>query len=437
MQRRFVVLVLILLGAATTVASAASAQTATRKPGDYPLTPDSLPQDGVPKGRLEGPFEFRSQIIANTVRRYWIYVPAQYTGETPANVLVFQDGARAINPTGALRVPQAIENLVFRKEIPVTIGVFITPGQRGDVFPDNVATGNPNNRAQEYDAVDDTYARFLIDELLPEIGRKYRLTADPARRAIGGTSSGAICAFTVAWHRPDAFRNVISGIGSYVSIGYRAATADQPAKSGGEIYPTWIRRMPIKPLRVFLQDGSNDLDNNWGNWFLANQQMLTAFEFANRTADTRKQGRATTSGTNGATARIPTRISARCCQRSCAGCLPTGCEIARPSLAERPREPAADHVRVRNRTDRGLTVYSRRRAQCGFEQCRVSSSSAPSSRPARRRITASRRISTRANRRTFRARSPSTRPATRTATSISPRPTRTAGRESTCASRTA
>lgn len=290
MQRRFVVLVLILLGAATTVASAASAQTATRKPGDYPLTPDSLPQDGVPKGRLEGPFEFRSQIIANTVRRYWIYVPAQYTGETPANVLVFQDGARAINPTGALRVPQVIENLVFRKDIPVTIGVFITPGQRGDVFPDNVGTGNPNNRAQEYDAVDDTYARFLIDELLPEIGRKYRLTADPARRAIGGTSSGAICAFTVAWHRPDAFRNVISGIGSYVSIGYRAATADQPAKSGGEIYPTWIRRMPIKPLRVFLQDGSNDLDNNWGNWFLANQQMLKAFEFANRTADTRKDG---------------------------------------------------------------------------------------------------------------------------------------------------
>ena len=287
MQRHFAVLVPILLCAGL-AASSASAQTATRKPGDYPLTPDSLPQDGVPKGRLEGPFEFRSQIIANTVRRYWIYVPAQYTGETPANVLVFQDGARAINPAGALRVPQVLENLVFRKDIPVTIGIFITPGQRGDVFPADIGTGNPNNRAQEYDAVDDTYARFLIDELLPEVGKTYRLTTDPARRAIGGTSSGAICAFTVAWHRPDAFRNVISGIGSYVSIGYRAATADQPPKSGGEIYPTWIRRMPIKPLRVFLQDGSNDLDNNWGNWFLANQQMLKAFEFANRTADTRK-----------------------------------------------------------------------------------------------------------------------------------------------------
>ena len=196
-------------------------------------------------------------------------------------MLVFQDGPRAINPTGALRVPQLLENLVFRQDIPVTIGIFITPGQRGDVFPENIGTGNPNHRAQEYNAVDDTYARFLVEELLPEVGKRYRLTDDPARRAIGGTSSGAICAFTVAWHRPEAFRNVLSGIGSYVSIGYRPGGADQPAKSGGEIYPTWIRRMPIKPIRIFLQDGSNDLNNNWGNWFLANQQMLKAFEFAN------------------------------------------------------------------------------------------------------------------------------------------------------------
>ena len=268
--------------------SVAFAQTAARKPGDYPLTADSLPHEDVPKGRLEGPFEFRSRIIAGTVRRYWIYIPSQYTGDNPANVLVFQDGARAINPTGALRVPQVLENLVHKKDIPVTIGIFITPGQRGDVFPETIGTGNPNNRAQEYDAVNDTYARFLIEELLPEVGKKYRLTEDPARRVIGGASSGAICAFTVAWHRPDAFRNVISGIGSYVSIGHRVATDTQPAVSGGEIYPTWIRRLPVKPIRIFLQDGSNDLDNNWGNWFLANQQMLKAFEFANSTAESRK-----------------------------------------------------------------------------------------------------------------------------------------------------
>ena len=275
---------------ASTGALQAFAQVTERKPGEYALTADSLPAPGVPKGRLEGPFEFRSRVIAGTVRQYWVYVPAQYTGSALANVLVFQDGARAINPAGQLRVPQVIENLVHKKDIPVTIGVFITPGHRGDVFPEGVGTGNPNNRAQEYDAVNDTYARFLIDELLPEVGKKYRLTDDPSRRAIGGTSSGAICAFTVAWHRPDAFRNVISAIGSYVSIGHRLAADGQPAVSGGEFFPTWIRRMPPKPIRIFMQDGSNDLDNNWGNWFLANQQMAKAFEFANRTADTRKDG---------------------------------------------------------------------------------------------------------------------------------------------------
>jgi enterochelin esterase family protein len=206
--------------ASAAVPSAAQAQApaaapADRKPGDYPLGPDSLPQDGVPKGRLEGPFEFKSQIIANTVRRYWIYVPAQYTGDRPANVLVFQDGQRATNPKGPLQVPQVLENLIHKKDIPVTIGIFITPGQRGDVYPDDLGTSNPNNRAAEYDSLTDTYARFIVEEMLPEVGKKYKLTGDPAGRAIGGTSSGAICAFTVAWHKPDQFRNVISMIGSY------------------------------------------------------------------------------------------------------------------------------------------------------------------------------------------------------------------------------
>ena len=260
----------------------AAAPATERKPGDYPLGPDSQPQPGVPKGRLEGPFEFRSQIIANTVRQYWIYVPAQYTDAQPAAVLVFQDGNRAIGNT--LRVPQVLENLIHKKEIPVTIGIFISSGQRGDVFPATIGTGNGNNRAQEYDAVNDTYARFLIEEMLPEVGKKYRLTDNVDGRAIGGTSSGAICAFTVAWHRPDAFRKVISAIGSYVSIGYQPAREGRPAVSGGEIYPTLIRRAAPKPIRIFLQDGSADLSNQFGNWFLANQQMLSAFEYANGAA---------------------------------------------------------------------------------------------------------------------------------------------------------
>jgi enterochelin esterase family protein len=264
------------------------AAAAGRQPGEYPLGPDSLPQDGIPKGRLEGPFEFHSRIIENTTRRYWIYVPAQYDGARPANVLVFQDGARAISPTGSLRVPQVLENLIGKKQIPVTIGIFITPGQRGDVFPDSIGTGNPNNRANEYDALSDAYTRFLIEELLPEVGKKYTLTTDAAGRAIGGTSSGAICAFTVAWNRPDQFRNVISFIGSYTAIGYRPARDGQPMTPGGDLYPGLIRRTPIKPIKIFLQDGSNDLNNQFGNWFLANNSMLSALEWANGNADAQK-----------------------------------------------------------------------------------------------------------------------------------------------------
>ena len=254
---------------------------ATRKPGDYPLGPDSLEQPGVPKGRLEGPLVFRSQIIPGTVRQYWVFVPAQYDGSTPANVLVFQDGQRATNPTGSLRVPQVLENLIHKKEIPVTIGIFITPGHRAAEYPSNLGTGNPNNRAQEYDSLSDTYTRFLIDEMLPEVAKTYRLTADVNGRAIGGTSSGAICAFTVAWHRPDVFRKVISGIGSYTSIGYRPAANGQPMVPGGDLYPTLIRKSAMRPIKIFLQDGSNDINNNQGNWFLANQQMLSAMEWSN------------------------------------------------------------------------------------------------------------------------------------------------------------
>ena len=279
------------------VARAAEAQVDTkppapdqeqRKPGPYTLGADSSAQPGVPKGQLLGPHLFKSRILAGTARRYWVYVPAQYSPERPANVLVFQDGQRATNPTGSLQIPQVLENLIHRKDIPVTIGIFITPGHRGDAYPDDLGTGNPNNRAAEYDALDDAYARFVVEEMLPEIGKSYRLTSDPAGRAIGGTSSGAICAFTVAWHHPEQFRNVISFIGSYTSIGYRPARDGQPLVPGGDLYPTLIRKNPIKPLKVFLQDGVNDLDNLHGNWFLANQQMLAAFGFANAAADTQK-----------------------------------------------------------------------------------------------------------------------------------------------------
>jgi enterochelin esterase family protein len=281
----------LLLGALITFAEvqgiSAQENPTPRKPGEYTLGPDSLPQEGVPKGKLEGSFLFKSQIITNTVRRYWLYVPAQYTPEKPACVLVFQDGQRATRPDGALRVPQVMENLIHKKEMPVAIGIFITPGHRGDEYPEDLEMRNPNNRAAEYDSLSDRYARFIVEEMLPEVGKKYNLTKDPKGRAIGGTSSGAICAFTVVWQRPNEFRKVISMIGSYTSIGYRPARDDQPMIPGGDLYPTLIRKNPIKPIRIFLQDGSNDLDNEHGNWFLANQQMLSALQWANLNADRR------------------------------------------------------------------------------------------------------------------------------------------------------
>ena len=244
---------------------------------------DSLPQAGVPQGQLLGPFEFHSQIISGTVRRYWLFVPAQYDATQAASLLVFQDGQRAVNPQGSLRVPQVMENLIARGDMPVTIGLFVTPGNRSEHYPDDLGMSNPDHRWQEYDVLNDKYVSMLINELIPLVSKDYRLTDDPQQRAIGGTSSGAIAAFTAAWQRPDYFRKVFSAIGSYVSIAYQPNAS--PPQDGGQDYPALIRREPIRPMKIFLQDGSNDLDNEWGNWFLANQQMVKALAYANRSAD--------------------------------------------------------------------------------------------------------------------------------------------------------
>ena len=262
-----------------------AATAASQPPRGYELTADSLVQPGVLRGALEGPFEFRSKVIPGTVRRYWVHVPAGYDPERPPNLLVFQDGQRATNPDGSLRIPTVLDNLIAKGDIPATLGLFVTPGNRSEHYPDGLDMRNPDHRAAEYDSLDDAYARMLITELLPEVAKRWRFTDDPKRRAIGGTSSGAIAAFTVAWHRPDAFANVISFIGSYTSIGFAPATAESPMKPGGDLYPTLIRKSPIRPIRIFLQDGSADLDNEHGNWFLANQQMLAALSWANANAD--------------------------------------------------------------------------------------------------------------------------------------------------------
>ena len=178
--------------------------------------------------------------------------------------MVFQDGGSYHSTNGLFRVPVVFDNLIARQEMPVTIGVFVNPGEVPAAEPGQKPR---SNRSFEYDSLGDTYAKFLLNELLPEVAKNYNLTTDPNLRAICGASSGGICAFTVAWERPDAFRKVLSQIGSFTNI------------RGGHVYPALIRKTEKKPLRIFLQDGSGDLDNLHGNWPLANQEMAAALKF--------------------------------------------------------------------------------------------------------------------------------------------------------------
>ncbi|PYJ83714.1 MAG: esterase [Verrucomicrobia bacterium] len=230
---------------------------------DYQLGPDSLPQEDVPRGEITK-YHWSSKIFPGTERDYWVYVPKQYEAAKPACVMVFQDGGNYANTNGQFRAPIVFDNLIAKKEMPVAIGLFINPGE---VPPAEPGQKPRSNRSFEYDSLGDQYARFLLEEILPEVGKKYGLTKDPDGRAICGISSGGICAWTVAWERPDEFRKVLSHVGSFTNI------------RGGNVYPSLIRKTEKKPIRVFLQDGAKDLDNLHGNWPLANQEMAAALKF--------------------------------------------------------------------------------------------------------------------------------------------------------------
>lgn len=229
---------------------------------DYQLGPDSERQPSVPQGKITK-HTWNSEIFPGTVRDYWVYVPAQYDGKTPACVMVFQDGGNYVDEKKTFRVPIVLDNLIHKKELPVMIGIFINPG----AIPTDPGTKPKSNRSFEYDTLSDQYARFLEKEILPAVSKQHSLRSDAAGRGIGGISSGGICAFTVAWQRPDLFSKVLSHVGSFTNI------------RGGDVYPGMIRKTPPKPIRVFLQAGANDLDNEHGNWPLANQQMALALRF--------------------------------------------------------------------------------------------------------------------------------------------------------------
>lgn len=229
------------------------------------LGPDSMVNPRIDKGQVIDFVFASSKVFPGTSRKIHLYIPAQYDAKKETAVMVFQDGHTYVNPNGDFRVTTVFDNLIAVGDMPPVIGIFIDPGHKGDSKPE--VPWKNNNRSFEYDTLSADYATFLIDEILPLVGKDYNLTKDPELRAICGTSSGGICAWTVSWERPDAFRKVASSIGSFTNI------------RGGDAYPGMIRKTEKKPIRGFFQEGINDLDNEHGNWPLGNMAMEASLKF--------------------------------------------------------------------------------------------------------------------------------------------------------------
>jgi enterochelin esterase-like enzyme len=233
----------------------------------YEYSADSQRQPGVPEGRLEKFSWDQSRIYPDTMRDVIVYVPAQYRAGDEACLMVWQDGSRHVDPAGTMRAGIVFDNLIHQKQMPVTIGVFIDPGRKTGQKPGEKAA----NRSFEYDSLGDAYVRFLTEEILPEVSRRYavKFRAEPEARAIAGGSSGCICAFTAAWERPDQFHKVLGWVGTFVDI------------RGGNAYPYLLRITERKPIRVYLLEGTNDLDNKFGNWPIANRMMEASLKYMN------------------------------------------------------------------------------------------------------------------------------------------------------------
>ena len=230
----------------------------------YVHGPDSVAQEGVPSGTVTE-FEWnQSKAYPGTLRKFWVYVPVQYDAMEPASLMVFQDGEDNLDPLGEVRAATVLDNLIHRGDLPVTIGVFVNPGVLADVV---IPDGRRNKqRNAEYDAFDDRYVNFLLDEIIPEVTRHWSITDDNDRWGICGFSSGGNCGFTAAWLRPDAFRRVICCLSSFTQM------------PDGNPYPSLISRTPRKPLRIFMQAGHRDLGWNEpeDNWLSNNLRVAAA-----------------------------------------------------------------------------------------------------------------------------------------------------------------
>lgn len=226
--------------------------------------PDAVANDTVPKGKVEQMPDWESKVFDGTIREWSIYVPAQYNPEQESALMIFQDGESFSNPKGRWRVPIVFDNLIARGEMPPTIAVFITPGHEKSK---ERKKGNYSNRSLEYDSLGDRFARLLLEELVPEVEKRYKISKDPEMRAIGGSSSGGICAFNVAWERPNAFRKVFINVGSFTNL------------RGGNVFPSLVRKTEPKPLRIYSADTSGDVDNAFGSWAWSNQLMASALQY--------------------------------------------------------------------------------------------------------------------------------------------------------------
>ena len=224
--------------------------------------PQCAESKDIPQGKLLGPFTFdQSKIFPGTVRKYWVYVPQQYDPSRAACVYIGQDGVSSKYPFN-----QMLDELIYKKEIPVMVGIFVSPGVVSLTKPG----GFPRmNRSFEYNSLGDAYARFLLDELLPVIEReqKLNLSHDGNDRAIGGCSSGSSAAFTACWERPDAFRRCFNVSGAF-------------PYARGTTYANLIRKYEAKPLRVFIQVGTNDMYNANGDLYLDSLELYRALRFA-------------------------------------------------------------------------------------------------------------------------------------------------------------
>jgi len=228
--------------------------------GYSPNPYQSTPKGGL-KGELRAMGEWKSKIYPGTTRQWYIYLPPGYTKTSSYPLLVCQDAQWDRQWHAAF-----LDNMRAAGKIPPVVGVFIEPGQD--------KPGNYSNRSQEYDPLNNKYVTFLEKEILPEVEKIVGLSHDPKERALTGNSSGGICSFTACWERPDLFGTAISFIGSFADIASGPTLIE-----GGHNYPFLIRKSDNKPIRVFLQDGANDLDNIHGSWWVCNQQMMWALRW--------------------------------------------------------------------------------------------------------------------------------------------------------------